>query len=228
MYTGANIIRNGLVLGLDAASKNSYPGSGATWKDLSGNNLTGSINGTTFSTTNAGVLSFNGTSDYVTLGNPSALQFTSATPFSVVGWFYCSSIPAIASIFDKNGSDGGYRMIYGSIWSGQILVTIAASPGPGDAYNATSNVTLSTNTWYHYGFTYNQPTLNLYINGALDKTFTSNRVLGNTSQTFNVGSSQTGGQYFPGFIPSIQAYNRVLSLNEISQNFNATKSRFNL
>jgi hypothetical protein len=35
---GPNIITNGLVLALDAANNKSYPGSGATWYDLSGNN----------------------------------------------------------------------------------------------------------------------------------------------------------------------------------------------
>jgi hypothetical protein len=223
-----NIVTSGLTLMLDSGYVPSYPKSGSTFNDLSTSSTNGTISGATYSSSNGGLLSFNGTSNYVTLGNPTSLQFDSTTPFSVLGWFYCTSIPSIASIFDKNGSVGGYRMLYGSIWSGQILVTIAASPGAGDAYNATSNVTLSTNTWYHYGFTYDQPTLNLYINGVLDKTFTSDRVLGNTTQSFNIGSSQTGGQYFPGYIPITQVYNRVLTSTEISQNYNAQKSRFGL
>ena len=36
-YRGPNIVRDGLVLALDAASPRSYPGSGTTWYDLSGN-----------------------------------------------------------------------------------------------------------------------------------------------------------------------------------------------
>ena len=32
-----NIVRSGLVLALDAADSNSYPGSGTTWYDVSGN-----------------------------------------------------------------------------------------------------------------------------------------------------------------------------------------------
>ena len=51
---GPKIVRDGLVLYLDAADKNSYPGSGTTWYDLSGNgfhhNLSGSptYNGNSF------------------------------------------------------------------------------------------------------------------------------------------------------------------------------------
>jgi hypothetical protein len=43
MYTGPNTVTNGLVLSLDAANVKSYPGSGTTWYDLSGNskNATG-------------------------------------------------------------------------------------------------------------------------------------------------------------------------------------------
>jgi hypothetical protein len=39
-YGGA-IVRDGLVLALDAADRNSYPGTGTTWYDLSGNGGTG-------------------------------------------------------------------------------------------------------------------------------------------------------------------------------------------
>jgi len=41
------IVRDGLVLALDAADRNSYPGSGTTWYDLSGNNYHGISSGNT-------------------------------------------------------------------------------------------------------------------------------------------------------------------------------------
>ena len=37
MFTGPHIVTDGLVLSLDAANTKSYPGSGTTWYDLSGN-----------------------------------------------------------------------------------------------------------------------------------------------------------------------------------------------
>ena len=36
-FTGPNIVQDGLVLALDAGSTRSYPGTGTTWYDLSGN-----------------------------------------------------------------------------------------------------------------------------------------------------------------------------------------------
>ena len=43
------IVTDGLVLSVDAANKKSYPGSGTTWYDLSGNAINGTLtNGPTF------------------------------------------------------------------------------------------------------------------------------------------------------------------------------------
>ena len=50
---GPKIVSSGLVLCLDAANKVSYPGSGTVWRDLSGNNNTGTLtNGPTFNAVN--------------------------------------------------------------------------------------------------------------------------------------------------------------------------------
>ena len=77
---GPKTITNGLVLYLDAANKKSYPGSGATWTDLSGNSNTGTLtNGPTFSAANMGSILFDGTNDYVDCGNNSSLQITQGT-----------------------------------------------------------------------------------------------------------------------------------------------------
>jgi hypothetical protein len=61
-----SIATNGLVLCLDAANRKSYPGSGTTWTDLSGNGNNGTLtNGPTYSSANGGSLSFDGTNDVV-------------------------------------------------------------------------------------------------------------------------------------------------------------------
>ena len=41
---GPSIVTDGLVLALDAANHKSYPGSGTTWYDLSGNGNNGTLN----------------------------------------------------------------------------------------------------------------------------------------------------------------------------------------
>lgn len=57
MFTGPHLVTDGLVLALDAANPLSYPGSGTTWRDLSGNGNNGTlVNGPTFDIGNGVVL----------------------------------------------------------------------------------------------------------------------------------------------------------------------------
>ena len=66
-YRGPKIVTDGLVLALDAANKKSYPGTGTTWQDLSGNgNDATLVNSPTFGTTNGGRFEFDGTNRYLT------------------------------------------------------------------------------------------------------------------------------------------------------------------
>ena len=53
------IVTDGLVLSLDAGNVKSYPGTGATWFDKSGNNSNGALNnGPTFNTSSLGSIVF--------------------------------------------------------------------------------------------------------------------------------------------------------------------------
>ena len=66
----SELVSDGLVLNLDAGDPRSYPSSGTTWTDLSGNGNTGTLtNGPTYSNGNGGALVFNGTNSYVTVGS---------------------------------------------------------------------------------------------------------------------------------------------------------------
>ena len=66
---GPKIVTDGLVLCLDAAIGKSYPGSGTTWYDLSGNGNNGTIVNATFNSSNNGTIYLDGTDDYVNFGN---------------------------------------------------------------------------------------------------------------------------------------------------------------
>ena len=76
-WRGPNIVKDGLVLYLDAGSPNSYPliNSSTTWKDISGNaNNSSLVNTPTFSTTVGGAFTFNGTNQYIDCGNLSLIH----------------------------------------------------------------------------------------------------------------------------------------------------------
>jgi hypothetical protein len=90
IFRGPNIVRSGLALALDAADKNSYRGTGTTWKDLSGNAYNGTLtNGPTFSNINGGTIVFDGTNDYVSI--PSNSNFNNGNNITVEAWAQCSN-----------------------------------------------------------------------------------------------------------------------------------------
>ena len=221
MYTGGNIIRNGLVLALDAASKNSYPGSGATWTDLSGNNNNFTLNNSpTFSTANNGFFVFNGTTQTATLSSLNLQQ-----NFTLDGWFN----PNVLNTFVMFGqgtqaTNQGLHIWYVSNTSIRFGM-----------YSNDTDFTVATSTgnWYNMVFTYNHSspyTKQMYINGvAQSGTLLQAQAAYIGSGVFRLGATySTGGNYGNGSFAGMKMYNRILSATEISQNFNATKSRFNL
>ena len=68
-----DIVRNGLVLNLDAGNLSSYSGSGTIWTDVSGKGNTGTLaNGPTYNSANGGYIIFDGSNDYVLANNTSS------------------------------------------------------------------------------------------------------------------------------------------------------------
>jgi hypothetical protein len=72
-----SVVRDGLVLYLDAANRKSYPGSGTVVKDIVSNSINGTLlNGVSFSNSNKGIFSFDGVDDYINLQDISILNST--------------------------------------------------------------------------------------------------------------------------------------------------------
>ena len=236
---GPRIVTSGLVLSLDAADKNSYIGSGTIWTDLSGNNATGTlINSPTYNNSNNGVLTFNGTNQYVTASYVNAIPSGTAA-LTMCCWFYWTATSysnpgtEIFAIGGNTVSTPGCRV---ALWIDYANSSIGLEAlNSGKFIGAWSGA----NTWVHLcasvpaNATVN--TVSLYYNGNLAPT----PVINGGTSAFNIVASQvrisgiptvsTGlGYEFKGYISNVQVYNRALSATEIAQNYNATKSRFNL
>jgi hypothetical protein len=228
-YRGANIVTDGLVLALDAANTKSYPGSGTTWSDLSGNAYNGTLtNGPTFNSANGGSIVFDGTNDFITgsIGSINA-PFT----FSVFGKF-------------NNVSQTNYEY-FGNIGSptanGMISISKLGTQDPNTAYHGfmyvytgtgdavKTNIDLRT-TQYQYltvVTTTTAPYAKVYKNGvegALVDTITGPI---NSNGSYRIGV-WINTWWLNGNIANCSVYNRALSSSEITQNYNAYKSRFNL
>jgi hypothetical protein len=213
--TRNSIVTNGLVLYLDAANRISYVSGSTTWNDMSGFSNNGTlVNGPTFNNGDGGSIVFDGVNDYVTI--PSSSLLNTLTQFTYTAYLNISSSDTYGAIIARDNSLVWYA---GRTVVGQRLFIGGSAPGD-------SNTFLPSNRYAFICVTWDGTTIRYYFNGAPDGTATNTRSAFNTTP-ISIGRYQTG-EYFQGNIPIIQIYNRALSQQEIIQNYNATKARFNL
>ena len=232
MKYGPKIITDGLVLCLDAADKNSYPGSGSTIYDISGNSYTGSfVNSPTFDSEKGGCLYFDsgvGAGAYINTNylhdnygtlsvwfkgetqdadtgsilRPLIMQGTFGTPPEAFG---------ISMIRDGDANSGKIRYDSGLAGNGYL------SPS---YYN--------DNKWHNAVLVRDVVNSYAYINGNLLSSFSSYATINKTTNIQLGGSSTITARRYLGKIATWLVYTKVLSSTEVLQNYNALKSRFGL
>ena len=245
------MIQDGLVLALDAADRNSYPGSGTTWRDVSGNGNNGTLtNGPTFNSANGGSIVFDGTNDYVQNPNRSTItEFQYSSSFTIECFVKIMENSGYGYLINNRAlTDGNTTQYTGwGILQNQGILQGFIGGYPSSAFDwRTVNISTTqfSNTvfskWAHIVWT-NSPVQGegrLYINGinATSQSFDDNtppyiiNYNGNHKVTLGMSPADgTPGAYFiSGSISVARMYNKTLSASEILQNYNALKSRFNL
>jgi hypothetical protein len=225
------IITSGLVLYLDAANVKSYPGSGTTWSDLSGNGNNGTlVNGPTFDSGNNGSIVFDGVDDLVSLGTNMYL-YTYDSSYTVDVFLKVNSLSRI------NGIIGDLQFDY---WSFRVhtdnKLLIRHRLNDSIANQLTGNTILGSNQYYHCVGVFNKSSgMQLFLNGQLDASNTTTVIFGLNSNSRGprfIGQNRTGSSTSPsildGDIYSLKFYNRALSASEVLQNYNALRGRFGL
>jgi len=216
-------VSSGLVLHLDADNTSSYPGSGNIWYDLSTNVNNGTISTNTMANTASTPkkFTFNGT----TGNNVSFVSSKFNTP-------YTGKTVIVAAKMDANFGTNQFRALFGNngtrnfnlyIYNNGSNYQIHFSAG---SWGLSDVVSLLTGQWYVFAATQDANTIRYYLNGVSVGTTTSaplyqyqsssNEFLGNADN------------YWYGDINTALVYKRCLSTAEISQNFDALKSRFDL
>jgi len=228
-YANGKIITSGLVLALDAADRNSYVSGSIVWNDVSGNGNSGSlVNGPTFSNNS---IVFDGSNDYVDCGGN--VKPTIAITVSTWIYFNLSFGADNRYLVDWHSLAAQDRWIFYTTGTNQItwyLKTVGQSEGGTTAY------TVPINTWINLCGTYDSTisgginSQKFYVNGQLHAN--SNRInalnTGISSNTVKLGGQVSAGGYLNGRISKTLIYDRALSAQEVLQNYNAQKSRFNL
>ena len=210
-YRGPNIVTDGLVYAMDAGSGRSYDGT-TTLNDLVGSNTGTLTNGVAYQSINGGVFYFDGTDDYIDIGS----QCPTGS-FSLSSWVYKEGTGGWYAIFSA-----GTEIWFGLNSSGRILAHV------GGPLFQVSNV-VDINAWHNCVLTWNGTTGIIYVDGAQVASSTS---LDNPIATgYDIGRLSTSATHncFNGKISNLLLYNaKALTQAEVTQNFNAQKSRFGL
>ncbi len=218
---GASPIKSGMVLWYNMSDK------GSTLTDLSGNKNTGTVNGATYAMLPGGSGSriFDGTNDYINVGNPSSLNPTSGMTMDVL--FKTNRANAMQSLISKSASSdtgSGYTLW---AYSDNKLEYLNYNK-LGSKSEAISSSAISVNKWYDVATVYDGSKLTIYVNGVNVGTATS---LGAkpSSMDFVIGKySANNAAYFLGSIANVIVYNRALTPSEIKSNYNADRGRVGL
>jgi len=244
---GPDIIEDGLVLALDAADRNSYPGSGTTWTDLSGNGNNGTlVNGVGYDSGNGGALSFDGSNDYIN----TSLTYQNNNDYTISCWINTSVTQRCGLI--------GFRRAYTATdwWQTQIYITgdnLAGTSGnflklddfnfnaggspefPAQRSIFLNTESITTGTWKNIVVSSDSVGARLYINAELkaqeNSTPSPTRF---DAATFTIGAASNypsgllAGYYYNGKMSNAKFYSKALTASEIQQNFNMLRGRYGI
>ena len=223
--TNLNIVRDGLIAWYDVLFQTSYPDSGTTWYDLSGNDYNGTlVNGVGYDSANGGTLTFDGSNDHIQLGTASKfLPSPSQTTIEV--WLKPDVINVYRKIFTTmNSGSSAITGIYFSQGSSPYKLYFGLKTSTTQAI-IVYNTDISTTNYSHIVCTYNNPTAKIYINGALVVSGSIGGTIG-TGGIARISGYDNGSEIFDGNIGSFRIYSKALSADEITHNYKVTKGRF--
>jgi chitodextrinase len=189
-------------------------GSGTSVTDSSGAGNAGTITGAVW--TAAGkfgpALSFDGTSDWVTV--PDAPSLDLSGPETLEAWVNPSTLGAVRRTVV--GKENTTELAYG-LYANTGMSTTAGGFGL-DAVSETivrGEIQLPLNAWSHLAFTYDGSTLRLYENGVQVSSLAWSGAPPLSGQALRIGGNAPKGEYFAGKIDEVRVYNRALSASEV-------------
>ena len=214
--TPAGPVTNGLLLYWDAGNLDSYPGTGTTIYDLSGNGNNGTLyNGVGYNQTNGGVLTFDGVDDIVYLSSAYSLDLRSTNNTVMGAARYSGGVRGrmINSTVNNwlmghwNNSTENY---YAEGWVSAVQAGVSDTNWR--IYSALGDVS---------GDIYS-----LYVNNSLSAGPSNGGTAGPWG--ISVGAQGFGSEFSTGQFSFVLVYNRVLTVAEMTQNYNFFKGRLGL
>ena len=232
----SNLVTDNLFLHLDASDVSSYPGSGTTWYDLTSNNNDATINGATYSETDGGIFDLDGSNDNIQIPHVSSLSLSTSVQRTIQVWVKIDALPALNAqipVFGKLSSSFNFDGYWGGLFSNGGVVRCVTN-GTSTQRISNSTLTISINNWYLFTFmsriTSTTNTTKVYINETEYITATHGTDGYTESNPLYLGYIGAGvsSPYLNGKIGACYFYTKGLSAAEVSQNFDATKTRYGL
>jgi len=215
---------SGLVLNLDAGNPASYSGSGTTWNDLSGNGSNVTLTSTTFNAANGGSIVFNGTSSYAdftaNIGNTNVV--------TVEMWVKTNSLSVPVGMY--------FGFSQYDVWTngGNIGFNTSNSDQFGITSSKVDYLGIEA-SWRHLVFVMysgSNASNKIYVNGENQGLSQISGTFGTANANFNSGTGRISGWRYDFNwkmnmrVAGFKIYNRELSQQDITNNFNTSKTRF--
>ena len=216
MYYGTPpIVRDGLVLHLDAANEVSYKSGSTSWINLSGGSTGSLVNTPIYDPANKGSLFFGATNTYVS----TSISLSSQNTVSL--WIKPDTGSTANGVFDAYTAAGTSGVLMRRATSTTTSVFVADG-------TAQTGVTVSTpsGSWTNITLVNDGVNGRVYVNMDIPTVSTIARVHA-VGQPILIGTRQRGGtNYWTGNIAQVQVYNRALTLSEMKQNYDAIRLRY--
>lgn len=186
--------------------------SGATTvADISGNGNTGTIYGATPGAAGkfGNALSFDG-NDYVSVPDS---PFLTCHNLTVEAWIkgnsFTSNPVIVSKVEGTAGNQPGWKGFYLQIWNSKVTLAI-----DGNVWFSGST-SLLPNIWYQVAGTYDGTTMKVYLNGALDGTYTSSSGISDTAAAVTIGNFSLYNRFMDGSIDEVRIWSSVLTADQL-------------
>jgi len=213
MYTGPHIVPDGLLIAIDAGSGRSYSGSGTSVSNIIDDSAYTLTNGLVKVSDKGGAWDFDGVDDYI---QGPTTSFGTLSSYTIAFW--C-----------RRDAEG--RMYIGTsnnyfYWYGDNSWKYRTGGANGEYYYPKS-VSIPAGTWGYYVATYDGTNTKIYRQSVYEGAKSTTGTVDFDATAFRFGWFSAGSSFsFNGLGGNIYLYNRALTQEEITQNYNAQKSRF--
>ncbi len=235
LIKNATIITDGLKLYLDAGNVSSYPATGSTWYDISGNSNNATlVNGPTYESANNGSIMLDGTDDWITVSSNGYGVFNTQD-FTIDLWVKFNSFLPYSPLWSYDYINHSSQPYYAQHLrlSNDNAVYMAWNIA-GSFVQQVISYTFALESWYNIVWTRkSNGDIYAYINSSQVLGISSPGTISYYNQPVWLGRSNfTGFGYSPtptsGNYANAKFYDRALTPAEVSFNYNVLKSRYGL